>query len=69
MAVTARSNDPDGLKLDARIASLTAAVASTSSSLTKHALSILLQQAQIEAVMHYVEHNRINAATVLSTLS
>lgn len=69
MAVTARSNDNDGKILDANIANLTAAVANTSSTITKEVLRSKLDQAQREAVLHYMEHNRITAATVLSTLS
>lgn len=69
MAVTARSNDIDGKALDSTITSLTAAIASTQSTLTKEVLRGKLDQAQREAVLHYMEHNRISAATVLSTLS
>jgi hypothetical protein len=69
MAVTARSQDLDGKALDARIANLTTSMNATASALTKHTLALLLDQAQREAVLHYMEHNRINAATVLSTLS
>lgn len=69
MAVTARSQDTDGKLLDAKIVSLTAAQAATSSALTKHAIALQLDQAQRDAVQHYIEHNRITAATILSTLS
>lgn len=69
MAVVARSQDLDGKALDARIASLTASLAATSSTLTKHTLALLLDQAQREAVIHYLEHNRLVAATVLSTMT
>jgi hypothetical protein len=69
MTVTASSRDPDGLLLQAQITSLTTQIASTSSALTKHSMSLKLDQLQRELVAHYLDTGRILAATVLSTLS
>ena len=69
MTVTASTRDPDGLLLQANITALTAQIAATTSTLTKHQLSLKLDQLQRELVYHYLDTGRILAATVLSTLS
>ena len=69
MTVTASSRDPDGLLLQTQITALTSQIAVTSSSLTKHSMSLKLDQLQRELVAHYLDTGRILAATILSTLS
>lgn len=69
MTVTATSRDPDGLLLQLNITALTTQVASTSSTLTKHQLSLKLDQLQRELVYHHLDVGRILAATILSTLT
>ena len=70
MAVTANPKDTSGQALDAKIVNLTAAVAAISaSSPSKPAVVAALDQAQRDAVIHYMDHGRITAANILSTLS
>lgn len=69
MSVTARPNDTGGSSLDTKIANITAAKAATTSTALKEHLAVQLDRAQQEAVIHYMEHGRITAATILSTLA
>jgi len=69
MAVTATPRDSAGATLDTKIANITAAKAATTSTALKEHLAVQLDLAQREAVVHYMEHGRITAATILSTLT
>lgn len=69
MTVTASPKDTDAMLLQANITALTAKLLVTSGTLTKHQMQIKLDQLQRELVVHYVEHGRLNAATILSTMS
>lgn len=69
MAVTPGPKDVDGTQLQAGITALTAAIAAMSSTLTKHSMSVQLDHLQRQLVGHYLDVNRIQAATILSTLS
>lgn len=69
MTVTARPNDRDGVLLQANITALTAQIAITSSPLHKNAMSVQLDQIQRELVYHYLDVSRLNAASILSTMT
>jgi hypothetical protein len=71
MAVTPYAKDTDGVLLQSNITALTAQIAKMTSTLTKEAMSAQLLQLQRELVLHYlgVDVNRLNPATILSTLS
>lgn len=70
MAVTASLKDRDGAQLDAKITALTAAIAALPAGTHgRYALAAQVEQAQVDAVNHYIRVGRISAATVLSTLS
>lgn len=69
MTVTARSGDTAGILLQSNITALTASLAVTSSPQHKYAMQQQLDQLQRESVAHFMDINRINAATILSTLT
>lgn len=70
MAVTASLRDRDGQIIDAKIVSLTAAIAAMPTGAHgRYALAAQVEQAQVDAVNHYIRLGRISAATILSTLS
>lgn len=70
MAVTASLKDRDGQILDAKITSLTAAMAAMPTGApSRVAMSTQVELAQVDAVNHYIRVGRISASTILSTLS
>lgn len=70
MAVTASLKDRDGQILDAKITSLTAALnAMPAGNPSRVSMASQVEQAQVDAVNHYIRVGRISVATILSTLS
>lgn len=70
MAVTAGSNDPTGAALDARITAVTALkAAGTAGSIQDLNLYKEIRSLQRQAVIYYIDRNRIDSAVILSTLS
>jgi len=70
MAVTAGSNDPTGAALDAKIATLVALkAAGTAGSVQDLNLYKEIRSVQRQAVIYYIDRNRIDSAVILSTLS
>lgn len=69
MTVTAHPKDHDAMTLKANIDALVAKAAVTSSTLTLSAMNAKLDQLQRELVIHYIEIGRLNAASILSTMS
>jgi hypothetical protein len=69
MPVTASAGDAAGAAIDAKITALAAYVTATASSMVAASAVRMLDQARREAVEHYLAKGRIDAATILSTLS
>lgn len=69
MTVTPRVGDTAGTLLQSNITALTAQIAVTSSTLHKAAMQTQLDQLQRELVYHYLDANRLIAATILSTMT
>lgn len=69
MTVSARQGDNAGILLQANITSLTTQINATASAQHKYAMQQQLDQLQREAVAHFMDVGRIQAATILSTLS
>lgn len=70
MAVTAAAQDTAGKILDGNITSMNSAItAATAGSVQAQMLADKLRNAQLEAVLHYLQVGRIQPATILSTLS
>lgn len=69
MTVSASAKDPDGRLLQSNITALQTAVNASAGKAHNAALSAQLDQLQREAVAHFMDVGRIQAATILSTLS
>jgi hypothetical protein len=69
MTVVARPRDADGAALLTRITNLTATANALAAGPAKDAANAQLDQAQREAVIHFLNVGRITAANVLSTLT
>jgi hypothetical protein len=69
MTVLATSKDPDGILLQTQITAITTQLNLTTSTNVKETIRLKLDQAQREAVYHFLDVGRITAATILSTLS
>lgn len=69
MTVTPRTGDNAGTLLQSNITALTAQIAVVSSPLHKAQMSANLDQLQRELLYHYLDNNRLIAATILSTMT
>lgn len=69
MTILPNSRDTDGVLLNNNITLLTAAIANQGNALTKHSMSLKLDQLQRELVAHYLDVGRLNAATILANLT
>lgn len=69
MTVVARQGDNAGILLQANITALNTQIANTASPQHKYAMQQQLDQLQRESVAHFMDVGRIQAATILSTLS
>lgn len=69
MTVVAFQNDTAGILLQANITALTAQINNTASPQHKYAMQQQLDTNQRELVAHFMNRGRIQAATILSTLS
>lgn len=69
MAVTAPSTDPAGAAIDAQIAVLQALVMANANPRIEYNLQQQLNQAQVQAVDHYMVTGWLNAATILASYS
>lgn len=69
MTVSASPKDSSGAFLTTAVASLTTAVAAAAGKPHAASLSAALDQANRELVYHYLDVGRLNAATILSTMT
>jgi hypothetical protein len=69
MTVSPRVGDNAGTLLQSNITALTSQISATSSPLHKAAMQAQLDQLQRELVYHYLDVNRLSAATILSTMT
>ncbi len=69
MTVSASSKDPDGRLLQANIASLQTSVNASAGKAHNAALSAQLDQLQRELVYHFLDTGRLQAASILSTMT
>jgi hypothetical protein len=69
MTVSASSKDSDGALLQTKIAALSTAVTAAVGKAHYAALSAALDQAQREAVYHFLDTGRLLASSILSTMT
>ncbi len=69
MTVSASSKDTDGAFLQTKIAALSTAATAAAGKAHQAALAAALDQAQREAVIHFMDHGRLTAANILSTMT
>lgn len=69
MTVSASSKDPDGRQLQAAIAALQTRVNAAAGKSQAAALNAQLDQIQREAVYHFLDTGRLQAASILSTMT
>lgn len=69
MAVKPSPKDSDGTLLDTKVTSLSASATAAAGKAHAPALSAALDQTQRELVYHYLNIGRLQASTILSTLT
>lgn len=69
MTVNVPAGDSNAAQLQSNINALTTKKGVTSSTLHNYQMAVKLDQLQRELVYHYLDTGRLNAASILSTMS
>lgn len=69
MTVSAHPRDAAGASVQAAITSLTSKLTITSGTMQVYQMNVKLDQLQRELVNHYMNVGRLNAASILSTMT
>lgn len=69
MAVTASPKDSDGSRLATAVTSLATAATAAAGKAHQASLAAALDQSQRELLYHYLDSGRLQASTILSTMT